>query len=179
MNDFLTRKDAEKERLFQIFKGFSGSRVETMRGLVEEGAHLYALLHDLREELAETGPTESYQNGEHQHGRKPSAALTAYLQTEKAYAATMAKLAALLPTPAQKRTEDALDAFLRAADPGNGPSKAQRMLAEIEASVEAAEDMGDAERDIAEQIQRTRAARPDVVAATPQELQEQIQGSQH
>ena len=178
MNDFERRRNEEKERLLRIYSDFSGPRLEALRGLVEDAANQYALLQDLRAELAKTGPVESYQNGANQSGRKPSAALSAYLQAAKTYAGTMTKLAAQLPQVTKRREADALDAFLAGADPGNSPSKAARLMAEIEAAADAAEAVGDAEREISQQIARTRAARPDIAAATPQELQEQIQGSQ-
>lgn len=177
MNDFERRRNAEKERLAAIYSDFSGHRLEALQGLVEEAAYLYALLQDLHAEVAESGAVEHYQNGRDQHGLKPSAALSALLQAEKTYAGVMARLTALLPAPTKKRTEDALDAFLASMDPGNGPTKAQRLMAEIEAAADAAEEAGDAEREISQQIARTRAARPDVVAASPQELQERLQRS--
>ena len=178
MNDFERRRNAEKERLAAIYSDFSGHRLEALQGLVQEAAYLYALLQDLHAEVAESGAVEHYQNGRDQHGLKPSAALSALLQAEKTYTGVMARLTALLPAPTKKHTEDALDAFLRAyEDPGNGPTKAQRLMAEIEAAADAAEEAGDAEREISQQIARTRAARPDVVAASPQELQERLQRS--
>ena len=69
-----------------------------IKPLLQNAAFTLIVLQDLQEEIARSGPVESYQNGENQHGLKPSSALTAFNSTIKNYSSLIKNLTGFLPT---------------------------------------------------------------------------------
>lgn len=114
MNKFNYRKEAEK--LAKITSKLNATKNgKAYDRLIEDAAFQAEQLEKLQKIIALEGWTESYQNGEHQSGFKPSAAGSAYLQLAKAYRATIGQLMAAVheaekaAAEGQERTNSLLD----------------------------------------------------------------------
>ena len=93
------RISEENERISFYFKNLDENKKAMVEPLIQNAAFMRVALDDLQEIIAEQGPVEAYQNGENQRGMKQSAALQAYNQLVKHYAAVEKSLYSLLPPP--------------------------------------------------------------------------------
>lgn len=88
--------------------GKGDPKIEASKRLIENAAFMAVGLEDLQAEILEVGWTEVYKNGEHQTGKKKSAAADAYMTMYKNYLATVKQLAEIAPDGAET---DALNLF--------------------------------------------------------------------
>lgn len=68
------RVKAEKQRLLSLFAGIDENKREVVLPLIDRAAFLRVALEDLESEMLVEGFTEDYNNGQHQSGKKKSAA---------------------------------------------------------------------------------------------------------
>ncbi len=99
MNDLSKEKRIceEFERISSFFEELRECEKAVVFPLIQNSAFMRVTLDDLQEIIAEQGCVEAYQNGEHQHGLKQSAALQSYNALIKNYTAVVKKLFDLLP----------------------------------------------------------------------------------
>ena len=93
--DFRIKK--EFERINFYFEDLKENEKSIIMPLIQNASFMCITLSDLQEIIAEQGAVEAYQNGEHQHGVKQSAALQSYNSLIKNYAAVIKNLFSLLP----------------------------------------------------------------------------------
>lgn len=79
------------------------NKLSTCQTLIDRAAFITVSLHDLEEQLNETGWIEPYQNGENQSGMKKAAAADVHISLTKNLNAIMKQLLDLVP-PAQKES---------------------------------------------------------------------------
>lgn len=84
----------ERERLAALFVELPREKFYIVLGLIDQAAFLRVTLDEMQPELQ---PTDEYKNGANQHGKKISATLQAYNQTEKVYQKLIAQLMDYLP----------------------------------------------------------------------------------
>ena len=92
-----TRIKNEKDRLLCLFKGCDPIKISFADGLLDAAAFMRITLDDLSIEIMRNGTTENYNNGQHQSGCKPSAAISAFNLTVKNYSAVMKQLFSMFP----------------------------------------------------------------------------------
>lgn len=85
----------------KIFQGLERNKLDTCLALIDRAAFITVSLEDLEQELAESGWTEFYQNGEKQSGRKKAAAADVHISLTKNLNTIIKQLLELVP-PAQK-----------------------------------------------------------------------------
>lgn len=87
----------EYKRLSDLFEELSAEEFAVLYPTLKQAAFMRITLEDLADLITKEGCVEAYQNGEHQHGQKQSAALQSYNATIKNYAATVKMLFEKLP----------------------------------------------------------------------------------
>lgn len=87
----------EKVRLASIFWKLPREEFFGLIGLIDQASFLRITLDDLQEEIANSGTTDDYQNGNNQSGKKISASLQSYNQTAKLYEKIIATLMKYVP----------------------------------------------------------------------------------
>lgn len=92
-----TRIKNEKDRLLRLFAGIDENKRETVMSLIERAAFITVSLEDLEADLIENGWTEDYNNGQHQSGKKKSAAADAHISLTKNLTAITKQLLDLVP----------------------------------------------------------------------------------
>ena len=95
------RIEAEKARLFELFKNMDVNQLETARGLISSAAFLRVSLEDLEKIINENGYVDEYSNGQHQTGQKISAAVQSYNGLCAKYTTIVTKLLSIVP-PAER-----------------------------------------------------------------------------
>ena len=84
----------ERIRLAALFIDLPREKFYCVLGLIDQAAFLRVTLDEMQTELQ---PTDEYKNGANQHGKKISATLQAYNQTEKVYQKLIEQLMQYLP----------------------------------------------------------------------------------
>lgn len=105
----------EFDRLLNIFKDIPKDRNELCTNLMQNAAFMVISLRELQTDLRINGWIEEYQNGENQHGRKPSSAAQVYNKLISNYNNIIKQLVGLLPDDKQeiaKATVDPMMEFL-------------------------------------------------------------------
>lgn len=97
-----TRIAEELKRLKELFDRLPANKRKLVEPLLENAAFMKVELEDLRMIIAESGATETYQNGANQKGQKASAELQAYTALIKQYNTISERLEKLLPAEVQK-----------------------------------------------------------------------------
>ena len=111
------RIKAEKAKLLAIFAEMDEAGKSSVGGLVDNAAFMIVELTDLRDDLAENGYSEEYQNGANQYGRKRRTEADIYLQMSKNFMTIMKQLTDRLPKEqAQRIEEDGFESFLSKRD---------------------------------------------------------------
>lgn len=95
----LKREEVKKQnsKLKKIFKAIPKDRKSVVENLIQNVAFMSVELQGLQEQIYERGMVEEYQNGENQHGYKPSSAAQVYNATLKSYNTSVKLLLAELP----------------------------------------------------------------------------------
>ena len=102
------RIDEELKRISHFFENAAASDKAIIAPLLQNAAFMRITLENLQVIINEEGPTEVYQNGEHQKGIKQSAALQSYNSTIKNYASVIKTLVTFLPPEQRKITASSL-----------------------------------------------------------------------
>jgi len=92
-----TKITRELNTLTAIFDKLPENKKAVVMPLIQNAAFMKVTLEDLQKRINEEGATDAYQNGENQHGYKPSATLTAYNQLIKNYNTVINTLIKHLP----------------------------------------------------------------------------------
>lgn len=98
------RIEVELQRLNELFKKADANEKAMAKPLFQNAAFMVATLQDLQETINQEGAVEMYQNGQHQHGYKQSAALQAFNALVKNYNGIMKELFKMLPPGEQQRS---------------------------------------------------------------------------
>ena len=91
------RIEQEQARLVKIYADLPEDTMNTLQPLIERAAFMRCTLEDLEQEINLHGPVEEYTNGQHQRGRKQSAAVQAYDSMMKNYNNAIKILSAKMP----------------------------------------------------------------------------------
>ncbi len=111
-------------------KGIDDDKLKIANELINDISFLTVESIELKEHVHQFGTTEEYQNGEHQRGRKKSAAFEAYLNLIKQKSALIKQLTDLLPeTPAPvnhptDKEDDEFEKLLKVRKYKNEPDNA-------------------------------------------------------
>lgn len=79
----------EEQRLKGIYKSAKIEELNLAETAIKNVAFISVQLEDLQEEIYKNGVIETYKNGEHQYGKKPSSALQSYNNLMKTFNTTM------------------------------------------------------------------------------------------
>lgn len=85
-----------------IFADLDENKLRLCSALIEEMAYATIYLQDVREQIAETGWVDVYQNGREQSGLKKSASADVYFSLQKDLNAKMKILLDMVPPAARK-----------------------------------------------------------------------------
>ena len=88
----------EKIRLASLFWQLPREEFYGLIGLIDQASFLRVTLDELQIEIADSGTTDDYQNGNNQSGKKISASLQSYNQTAKLYERIITTLMKYIPT---------------------------------------------------------------------------------
>ena len=94
--EFSAKKELKK--LKTIVECLPDDIKKITEGLVKDAAFLAEQLEHLRNAITEKGWSEEYQNGEKQHGRKPTVEADMYIKAQKSYSAIIKQLTDLMPS---------------------------------------------------------------------------------
>lgn len=106
----------EIKRLNTIFRGMSSKTKKVVKSLIENAAFMTVTLEDLQDHINKNGVTDTYQNGEHQHGVKKSPQVEIHLSMTKNHNQVMKQLAELIPKEQPKVKGDGFDEFVVSRD---------------------------------------------------------------
>lgn len=93
----ITRINEELSRIKAWYSEIDENQLAMIEPLLQNAAFMRCTLDDLQDDINNSGATDSYQNGENQHGMKQAAALQAYNSLLKNYVTTVKVLASYLP----------------------------------------------------------------------------------
>lgn len=87
----------EYERLSEIFKDVDENKRKGIDTMLRNLAFMTVELDELQEEIKNSGTVETYENGKHQRGIKPTAKLQAFNSLLKSFDTLQAKLLKYIP----------------------------------------------------------------------------------
>lgn len=105
MNDD-ERIEQKSAELFGVFTELSAEQKKIAADLIRQAAFLAVTLENLAEDIKESGPVETYVNGQHQHGRKISSSAKLYSSLVSKYATIVSKLLGLIPKESRPEKEE-------------------------------------------------------------------------
>lgn len=110
-NDKELRITAEIKRLNTILAEIPENKKKAAKSLIENAAFMAITLADLCDHINKNGLTDTYQNGEHQHGVKKSPQAEMYNTMIKNHAGLIKQLTDMLPDKSGSEKDDGFETY--------------------------------------------------------------------
>lgn len=95
----------EEKKLLKIFNGGNAQQSALVTRLCKDAAFLFVQNADLREQIAEEGVIEEYQNGKDQTGLKESTKVSVYHKNIKSLVSIVKQMIDILPPSGEDKDE--------------------------------------------------------------------------